>query len=60
MPGVTADAGMVSDVAEACVAGAWRSLCKKAFKASRLPCLPAQVASAPASQHTLLSALCGL
>lgn len=51
MPGGAAAAGMVSVMAAACAAGACRSLCRKAFRALRLPCLPAH--DAPSSSSAM-------
>lgn len=53
MPVETAEAGMVSDGAAAAgVAGAWRSLCRKAFRALRLLCLAAQDPASSAGHQT--------
>lgn len=48
-PGGACEAGLVSGAAVGCAAGAWRSLCRKALRALRLPCPPGHDATAAAA-----------
>lgn len=59
-PGGACEAGLVSGAAVGCAAGAWRSLCRKALRALRLPCPPGHDATAAAASSCSSALQCKL